>query len=220
MFRYSCCVQSFQCVALDNCASNGNAWWHIISRHDFGNAYEVGNGRSEWRLDMAWWAFHPAFHMYVLDSQWSNSIRYYCTTSFTLSVATWPNPTMLAHNVRSFTYEPCSLFSTTMFGILVWFVVLSCNLYSTLSIYYFSLTYCIYMRTTLEWCKEIGLLPVYYHFGPICTVCQCCGRSVQWMHGPVQHCPARHPAVTSMALWGAVQNYPSCSVGTRFADGM
>ena len=102
---------------------------------------------------------------------------------------------LLAHNVRSFTYEPCSLFSTTMFGILVWFVVLSCNLIHCQYII-FSLTYCIYMRTTLERCKEIGLL--YYHFGPICTVCQV--LSVLWAV-----CPANARACTALPC-----SAPSC----------
>jgi len=48
--------------------------------------------------------------------------------------------------------------------------------------------------------------------------CECCEQSVQSRHGPVQCCPDRHPAVTSMALWDTVQKYPACSAGTRFAD--
>ena len=48
--------------------------------------------------------------------------------------------------------------------------------------------------------------------------CECCEQSVQSRCGPVQCCPDRHPAVTSMALWDTVQKYPACSAGTRFAD--
>ena len=48
--------------------------------------------------------------------------------------------------------------------------------------------------------------------------CECCEQSVQSRRGPVQCCPDRHPAVTSMALWDTVQKYPACSAGTRFAD--
>jgi hypothetical protein len=55
----------------------------------------------------------------------------------------------------------------------------------------------------------------YYHFRMSCPGLW---TAVETWRGAIQLCPDRHPAVSSMTLWGSIQNYPACPVAPRFAD--
>ena len=67
----------------------------------------------------------------------------------------------------------------------------------------------------LEWGPKRSRDFGYYHFRMSCPGLW---TAVETWRRAVQLCPDRHPAVSSMALWGAVQNYPACLVASGFAD--